>query len=388
MSNFLPRRLAPEVTRLSEYFPAVGIIGSRQVGKTTLALMVTENWQRPLLFLDLENPEHFASLRQPVLFLERYADHTVVLDEVQRMPELFPVLRVLIDKERRPGRFILLGSAAPELVRQASETLAGRIAYVELSPLTLDEAGSASTFETHWLRGGFPGSLLASDDAFSFDWRRNFVRTYLERDLPQLGIAADPVLVGRFWTMLAHLSGGLSNREKLAGSLSLHAQTVQKYLQLFESSFLLRSVFPFIPNVPKRLVKSPKLYLTDTGILHYLLAVSDWQALLSHPSLGNSWETYVVNQVAALMPGGYEMYFYRTHSGAEADLVLAKGGTPEVLAEIKFSTNPTLSKGFHISRLDLKTRRHFVICPVKNAFPLQQDVEVIGLRQLGLLFAD
>ncbi|MEK7255547.1 MAG: ATP-binding protein [Bacteroidota bacterium] len=386
MTNLLPRHLAPEVSRLSQYFPAVGIIGPRQVGKTTLARMVTEKWERPVLFLDLEDPEHFASLRQPMLFLERYSDHTVVLDEVQRMPEIFPVLRVLIDRDRQPGRFILLGSAAPELVRQSSETLAGRIAYVELSPLTLDEAGAEIGYEKHWLRGGFPGSLLAPDDAFSFDWRKNFVRTYLERDLPQLGISADPVLVGQFWTMLAHLSAGLANREKLVTSLSLHTQTVQKYLHLFEAAFLVRSVFPFIPNVPKRLVKTPKIYLRDTGILHYLLAIPGWQALLGHPSLGNSWETYVVNQVAALLPAGYEMYFYRTHSGAEADLVLAKGGVPEIMAEIKFSTSPVLSKGFHISRQDLQTQRHFVICPVKKPFPLQQEIEVIGLRNLEKMF--
>jgi hypothetical protein len=386
MEKLFVRRLAPEVVRLSQYFPVVGIIGPRQVGKTTLARMVMEGWRSPVLFLDLEDPEHFASLRQPMLFLERYANHTIVLDEVQRLPEIFPVLRVLIDKDRRPGRFILLGSAAPELVRQSSETLAGRIAYVELSPLTLDETAGELTYETHWLRGGFPDSLLAPDDQFSYDWRKNFIRTYLERDLLQLGIQADPVLVGRFWAMLAHLSGGLANRERLTASLSLHTQTVQKYLQLFESAFLVRTVYPFIPNIPKRLVKTPKIYLRDTGILHYLLSIPNWQALLSHPSLGSSWETYVVNQVAAILPTGYEMYFYRTHSGAEADLVLAKGGVPEVLLEIKFSTSPLLSRGYHISRQDLQTRRHFVVGPVKNPYPLQEEIEVIGLTQLGQLF--
>ncbi|MEY3367435.1 MAG: hypothetical protein RI973_590 [Bacteroidota bacterium] len=348
--------------------------------------MVVLNWDRPVLFLDLEDPEHFASLSQPMLFLERYADHTVVLDEVQRLPALFPVLRVLIDRDRRPGRFILLGSAAPEFVRQASESLAGRVAYLELPPLTLAEVSGVVDYQTHWLRGGFPGSLLAPDDAFSLEWRKNFVRTYLERDLPGIGIHSNPVQVGQFWTMLAHMSGNLSNTEKLAASLSLHAQTVRKYLHLFESAFLLRTVFPFIPNVPKRLVKSPKLYLRDTGILHYLLAISNWQSLLGNPALGSSWETYVVNEIAACMPADYQLYFYRTHAGAEADLVLAKGNVPQVLVEIKFSTSPVLGKGFHVSRQDLRTSRHFVVAPVKTPFPLQGEVEVVGLAQLSRLF--
>lgn len=386
--TLITRRLALEVPRLSAYFPAIGIIGPRQVGKTTLARMVTAHWNTPVLFLDLEDPEHFASLQQPLLFLERYPAHTIVLDEVQRMPGLFPALRVLIDRDRRPGRFILLGSASPDLIRQASESLAGRIAYLELQPFSLDELPEDMSMHDHWLRGGFPGSLLAPDDVFSLDWRKNFVRTYLERDLPQLGIAADPVLVGRLWTMLAHLSGGILSREKLVASLSLHSQTVQKYLHLFEAAFLIRSIPPFIPNVPKRLVKAPKIYLRDTGILHYHLGIQNWQALQGHPSLGNSWETYVVNQVVALLPDGYEMYFYRTHAGAEADLVLAKGGIPEILAEIKYSVTPKVSKGFHISKQDLATKRHFIICPVKRAYPLTGDIEVIGVGDIMKMFGD
>lgn len=387
MTKIFPRTLLPEAARLAQYFPAVAIIGPRQVGKTTLARMLTDDWHRPILFLDLEDPEHLASLRQPMLLLERYAAHTVVIDEVQRMPDLFPVLRVLIDRDRQAGRFILLGSAAPELIRQSSETLAGRIAYLELKPLSWAEVAGEVPYETHWLRGGFPDSLLAPDDVFSFDWRKNFVRTYLERDLLQLGISSDPIILGRFWSMLAHLSGGLVNRDKLAASLGLHTQTVQKYLRVFEAAFLVRMVFPFIPNVPKRLVKSPKVYLRDTGILHTLSAISSWQALLGHPALGNSWETYVVNQVAAILPPDYELYFYRTHGGAEADLVLARGGTPEMMLEIKFSSSPTLSSGFHISKQDLKTKHHFVICPIKKSFPLQEDVMAIGLDELAAMFA-
>ena len=386
MTKPITRRLALEVPRLGAYFPAIGIIGPRQVGKTTLAHMVTEHWKKPVLFLDLEDPEHFNSLQQPLLFLERYPEHTIVLDEVQRMPALFPALRVLIDRDRRPGRFILLGSASPDLIRQASESLAGRIAYLELQPFSLDELPENISMEEHWLRGGFPGSLMAPDDAFSLEWRKNFVRTYLERDLPQLGIAADPVSVGRLWAMLAHLSGGVLNKEKLVASLSLHAQTVQKYLHLFEAAFLVRSIPPFIPNVPKRLVKAPKIYLRDTGILHYHLAINNWQSLMGHPSLGNSWETYVVNQIGALLPNGYDMFFYRTHAGAEADLVLVKGGSPEILVEIKFSATPKVSKGFHISRQDLGTKRQFIICPVKRAYPLSPDIEVIGIGDITKIF--
>jgi uncharacterized protein len=386
MSKLISRHLTPEVIRLAQYFPVVGIIGPRQVGKTTIARFATSNWSKPILFLDLEDPEHVASLQQPMLFLERYVEHTVIIDEVQRMPELFPVLRVLIDRNRTPGRFILLGSAAPELVRQSSETLAGRIAYLELSPLSYSEISPEIDYETHWLRGGFPDSLLAPDDVFSLDWRKNFVQTYLERDLPLLGISADPVLLGRFWTMFAHNSGGLINWEKFSASLSLNKLTVQKYARLFESSFLIRSVFPFIPNIPKRLVKAPKIYLRDTGIMHYLMAIPNWQTLLGHPSLGGSWETYVVNQIASILPFGYEMYFYRTQSGLEADLVIAQGGVPEIMIEIKFSTNPAISKGFYISRQDLQTKRNFIVCPVKNHFPIQNDIEVIGLPHLKEIF--
>jgi uncharacterized protein len=386
MSALIERRLSVDITRLAEYFPIVGIVGPRQVGKTTLARVVMSTWPKPCLFLDLEDPEHLMSLQQPALFLERFADHTVVIDEVQRMPALFPVLRVLVDRKREPGRFILLGSAAPDLIRQSSESLAGRIAYVELSPLDWSEIAKEFDYSTHWLRGGFPGSLLAPDDALSRDWRKNFVQTYLDRDLPQFGISADPILLGRLWAMLAHFSGGLVSWEKFSKSLSINTQTLQKYIRLYESAFLVRTLPPYIPNIPKRLVKSPKIYLRDTGIMHYLMAIHDWATLLGHPALGASWETYIVNQVAAILPTGYDMFFFRTQAGAEADLVLTKGGIPDILIEIKFSSNPTLSKGFRISQTDLQTKKQFVICPIQNHFPLAEDVEAIGLSSLNLLF--
>lgn len=386
MKVFIPRSAEKAILNLTSYFPAVAVVGPRQVGKTSLVQAIRSKLSRPSVYLDLENPDDRIKLQNPALFLDTLADQTVILDEVQKLPDLFPVLRGIIDRDRKPGRFILLGSASPDLIRDSSESLAGRIAYHELLPFTFEEIGDRYDFRAHWFRGGFPESLLAPNDELARIWRQNFIRTYLERDLPLLGLSADPVLIGRLWRMTAHLSGNLLNMETLAGSLGIHGTTVRRYLDFLESAYLLRRLPPFSVNLKKRLVKSPKIYIRDTGILHQLLGITSFFDLSGHPGLGASWETYVLEQIMAVLPDWAEIYFYRTHSGTEADLVIARAGKPEVLVEIKYSTTPKLSKGFHIAAKDLDTKGHFIICPVEEGYPLSKEIRVISYREIGELF--
>lgn len=385
-NNYIPRIAEAEILKLISYFPAVAVVGPRQVGKTSLVKAIRSQLDKPSVYLDLENPGDLAKLNNPSLFLDTLSGQTVILDEVQKAPELFPELRGIIDRDRKPGRFILLGSASPDLIRDASESLAGRIAYHELKPFYWDEIHSLTDHRTHWFRGGFPPSLLAPNDELAGLWRRNFIKTYLERDLPLLGLNADPILTGRLWQMVAHLSGNLLNMEALSGSLGIHGTTVRKYLDFFESAYLVRRLQPFFTNLKKRLVKTPKIYIRDTGILHQLLGIPSLFELAGHPMLGASWETYVIEQIAAILPDWAELYFYRTHQGTEADLVITKGGEPEILVEIKYSSTPILSRGSHIAREDLKTQKHFVICPIESGFPLSEDVNAIGINELSNLF--
>lgn len=385
-TNYVPRIAEAEILKLASYFPVVAVVGPRQVGKTSLVKAIRSKLEKPSVYLDLENPDDQAKLNNPSLFLNPLSDQTVILDEVQKLPLLFPVLRGIIDYDRKPGRFILLGSASPDLIRDTSESLAGRIAYHELKPFYWDEVRFLTDYRTHWLRGGFPPSLLAPSDEYARLWRQNFIKTYLERDLALLGLKADPILTGRLWQMCAHLSGSLLNMESLSSSLGIHGTTVRKYLDFFESAYLIRRLSPYFINLKKRLVKTPKIYIRDTGILHQLLGIPSHFDLAGHPKLGASWETYVIEQIAAILPDWAEMYFYRTHQGTEADLVITRGGQPEILVEIKYTTTPKLSKGFHIAQIDLKTQKQFVVCPVETGFPLSEKVKVIGFNEFNSLF--
>lgn len=388
MNNYIPRIAEQRILKLASYFPAVAVVGPRQVGKTSLVQAIRTQLPKNSLYLDLENPDDRVKLQNPSLFLDPLADQTVILDEVQKMPDLFPVLRGIIDRKRQAGRFILLGSASPDLIRDSSESLAGRISYYELLPLSFEEVRHGHDFRTHWFRGGFPESLLAPDDELSRIWRQNFIRTYLERDLPLLGLSADPVLIGKLWRMLAHLSGNLLNMETLSGSLGIHGATVRRYLDFMESAYLVRRLPPFSANLKKRLVKTPKIYLRDTGILHQLLGIGSFFDLSGHPALGASWENYVIEQIAAVLPEWAELYFYRTHDGTEADLVIACAGQPEILVKVKYTTTPKPSKGFHIAAADLGTKRHFLLCPVEEGYPLSETIQVLGFGQIANLFQD
>lgn len=379
---YLQRKAEKEILDLAAYFPAVVIVGPRQVGKTSLSRHIANQLPHPSIYIDLELPEERSLLSEPTLFLEQHRNETVILDEVQRLPELFPVLRGLIDRDRRPGRFILLGSAAPELIRDSSESLAGRVAYYEMQPFFHAEVPQID-YRVHWQRGGFPESLLAPDDRRSTQWRQNFIQTYLERDLPLLGLRADPIVIGKLWTMLAHNHGQLLNVEALSNALGLASNTIRKYMDFLESAYLIRRIQPFYTNIGKRLVKSPKVYIRDTGLLHSLLGIPDFDRLQRQPILGSSWEGYVLQEIAGMLEVTDQLYFYRTNSGTEADAVIVRGGAPILLFEIKYSTAPIPSKGFYIAQNDLGTTRNYVVYPLERDYPLNAQTQVIGFNNIS-----
>lgn len=382
-----PRRIQLELERRLAEVPAVVLLGPRQVGKTTLALAVAE--KRDALYLDLESEADRAKLAEPELYLSGHLDRLVVLDEVHRTPGLFPVLRGLIDRARRAGRrhglYLLLGSAALDLLRQSGETLAGRVSYLALDPFDVLEVGDTPTaLDRLWLRGGFPESFLAPDDLTSFRWREDFLRSYLERDIPQFGrrIAADRLR--RLWTMLAHLQGGLLNVAQLARNLGVDAKTAAGYLDLLIDLLLLRRLPPWHANLGKRLVRSPKVYLRDSGLVHALLAVRDREALLSHPIVGASWEGFVIeNLLNVAASAGIQGYFYRTSGGAEIDLLLAHPDGRLWAVEIKRSLAPRPERGFHSACADLAPERCFLVYPGTETYPVGEGIEAIPLRALA-----
>lgn len=377
----ITRRCLTEIEHSLTEFPAVVLLGPRQAGKTTLARILAN--ERPgSLYLDLERPSDLAKLADPELFLSRYADQFIVLDEIQRQPELFAVLRALIDERRRPGRFLLLGSASPQLLRQASESLAGRISFHELAPFDVSEIQpSHIELQNLWLRGGYPLSWLAKSDAASFAWRESFIATHLERDIPSFGIRIPGTTLHRFWQMLAHLHGQLWNASRLAAGFGVSAPTVQHYLDILEATYMLRRLPPLQANLGKRLVKSPKVYLRDSGLLHALLGITNLNDLAGHPVVGASWEGWVVEQIAQLIGSQWQLSFYRTASGAEIDII-AESGKRKIGFEIKFSSAPTPSKGFWLAMHDLKLAQAYIIAPVISGYPLAPNVEVVPAREL------
>jgi len=383
-AGWIPRLQDPLLRRRLEQFPAVALLGPRQVGKTTLALQLAAT--TPSLYLDLEASADLARISEPSLFLQRHADKLVILDEVQRLPGLFAELRGLIDAGRRQGqangRFLLLGSASVELIRQSSESLAGRIAFLELGGLHALELG-ADALDKLWIRGGFPGSTLAATDGDSAEWRRQFIRTYLERDIPQLGPRVPAETLRRFWTMLAHGQGSLPNAAELGRSLGVDGKTVGRYLDLLVDLLLVRRLPPLLANVGKRLVRSPKVLVRDSGLVHTLLGLGDADAVLGHPVAGASWEGFVIETLLAVAPQGCQGWFYRTAAGAEIDLVLEWSPQRRWAIEVKRSLSPRLGKGFHQARADLQPERTFVVTPSATGYPLAAGVEVMGLAELA-----
>ena len=377
------RQLLPRILDELQHSPAVALLGPRQSGKTTLALEAARSM--PSIYLDLESERDRAKLAQPELYLSDHLDKLVILDEVHRTPHLFPVLRGLIDQARssgrRAGQYLLLGSAALELLQQSGETLAGRIAYLELGPLNLLETGAAQ-LDVLWLRGGFPESLTASANARSLRWRQNFIRSYLERDIPQFGprIAADTLR--RFWTMLAHHQGGLLNVAHLARNIGVDAKTAQSYIDLLCALLLVRRLPPWHTNLNKRLVKSPKVYVRDSGLVHALLDIESKETLLSHMVLGASWEGFVIESLLGCAPDNVQAYFYRTSGGAEVDLLLAWPGGDIWAIEVKRSLTPKVERGFHAACEDLSPKRKLVVYPGVESFPMGHDILAMPLAAL------
>ncbi len=372
-----------DLIEILDFFPAIGIVGPRQVGKTTLAKYISKHLTKDSIYLDLENPRDLAKLEDPVLFFESHADKCVILDEIQVRKDLFPILRSMIDMNRVSGRFILLGSASPELIRNTAESLAGRIHYQELSPflwLEIVSNNSKLTMQDHWLRGGFPNSLLANSDKQSIQWRTSFIRTYIERDLPLLGLNASPEQLSRLWQMIGHLHGQLLNYDSLSKSLGNKGPTIKKYIHFLKEAFLIRLLEPYHFNTKKRLVKSPKIYIRDSGLAHQVLRINNYGDLFGHPACGASWEAYVIEQIAQGLSADYEVYFYRTHQGAELDLLITKSYQPVMGIEIKFSSAPEISQGLQICMDDLKLSKSYVITPDSAFFKLSESIDVCSLE--------
>ena len=370
-------------TRLRELLrtsPVVAILGARQVGKTTLARRIARSWPGGATFFDLEDPADVARLQDPMLALSPRRG-LVVLDEVQRRPDLFPALRVLADRPRRPARFLVLGSASPGMLRQSSESLAGRIAFHELPGFSLEETG-ATRGERLWLRGGFPLSYLARSEDRSRSWRRDFVRTFLERDLPQLGVQIPSATLERFWAMLAHYHGQVWNSSEFARSFGVSDVTVRKYLDLLTATFVVRQLRPWSENLGKRQVKSPKVYLTDTGLLHSLLGVQSKADLERHPKVGASWEGFALGSVVDRLRARWdECYFWATHAGAEIDLLVVRGRT-RLGFEIKRTTAPSVTRSMHSALGDLGLKRLDVIHAGAHTFPLAPRIRAVAFDRL------
>jgi len=378
----LKRRYQAEVDSALARQAAVALLGPRHAGKTTLALEVAET--RPSVYLDLESPQDRAKLAEPELYFAQHPDELIILDEIHRAPEIFQTLRGVIDRARRKGKrtglFLLLGSAAIDLLRQPGETLAGRIEYVNMSPLDGLEVGAeAATQERLWLRGGFPDSFLAASDEDSFRLRQSFIRMYLERDVQQLGPRVPAETLHRLWTMLAHNQAATLNASRLAAALDLSSPTIARYIDLLTDLLLVRRLPPLRVTAGKRLVRSPKVYVRDSGIVHALLGLQTFDDLLGHPVSGASWEGFVLESLLSAAPSSSAASFYRTAAGAEMDLVLDLGGRAGRWAiEITRGLAPTLSKGFHNARADLEPRKTFVVYSGTERYPLAEGVEAIG----------
>jgi hypothetical protein len=377
----IPRLVYSDLRDCLAEFPAVAILGPRQVGKTTLAKQLAAESGKSAIYLDLERPSDREKLGDAETYLSNHNDKCVIIDEVQTLPHLYATLRPLIDEHRVPGRFLLLGSASPALVKGVSESLAGRVAYVELGQINISEALQYGIpMDKHWFRGGFPEALLATSNKQFNRWSEYFVRSYVERDMEFIfGVEFSQPVLRNLWNMLAHLNGTVLNKDSLARSLGITSPTVSRYLDYMEGAFLVNRLPAWFVNAKKRLVKSPKIYLRCSGLVHQLVGLNDFEQLQGHPVVGGSWEGYVVEQIQQLKSVGIALFYYRTQNGAEADIVLVKGITPIACIEIKYSNAPQISAGFYTSIADLKTKHNFVITPATETYPLKDKIMVCNL---------
>jgi len=374
MHGYKKRIILNSMIKRLQANPAVALLGARQVGKSTLAEMLMDAFP-DAIYVDLERPSDRNKLTNAEAFFQQFNDKMICLDEIQRAPELFAVLRGVIDRNKKNGQFLLLGSASRDLIQQSSESLAGRIAYLEVTPFTREECKDLDINQL-WLRGGYPRSLLTSDDESSFQWREDYIRTFLERDIPQLGFHVPANTLARFWRMLAHTHGQILNASKLAGSMGVSAHTIRNYIDLLEQTFVVRGLKPWAGNTKKRLIKSPKVYIRDSGLLHALLDIESMEQLFSHPVYGTSYEGLVIENLLSQLPR-WQASYYRTSNGAEIDLVLEKG-MQRIAIEIKSSTCPKLSKGNWSAFESLHADACYVVAAVDSPYPLSDKVQVLN----------
>ncbi len=356
--------------------PAVALLGARQVGKSTLAGMIMENFA-DAIYLDLERPADLNKLHDPEAFFHQFRSQLICLDEIQRVPEIFSILRGIIDRNKRNAQFLILGSASRDLIRQSSESLAGRLSFIEITPFTQPEIPFIES-SMFWLRGGYPRSILADEEEASIQWREDYIRTFLERDIPQLGFQIPANTLSRFWRMIAHCHGQVLNSSKLADSMGVSSHTIRKYIDLLTQTFVLRVLPPFATNIKKRLIKSPKIYIRDSGLLHSLLGIETMEELFANPAYGASYEGFIIENIVSLLPR-WQASFFRTSNGAEIDLILTKG-QKTIAIEIKSSTSPKLSKGFWNSIETINPDLIRVIAPVAEQYPLAKNVLVNPLH--------
>ena len=382
MQAYISRKaLQKRLKELIKNYPAVAILGARQVGKSTLAKQVLKSWKNSI-YLDLQLPKDSNQLSDPEAFFEFNKDQLICLDEIQYKPQLFKILRGVIDQRQRKAQFLILGSAGRDLIKQGSETLAGRIAFLDINPFNIQELGGkkldGKNFYQHWLRGGYPLSYLSKNDRLSLEWRHNYIRTFLERDIPQLGFNIPAKTLERLWKILAHSQGQTLNNSKIAEVLGKSSHTIRNYIDLLEQTFILKTLPPYIRNTKKRIIKSPKVYIRDTGLLHALMGIENNNELFGHPIYGSSFESYVIENLCVNLKN-WNPYFYRTQAGAEIDLVLEKANTLLAI-EIKSSSSPKVSRGFWSGIEDIKATKKYIIAPVKKPYPIQKGIIVSNVQ--------
>jgi hypothetical protein len=370
----LTRKIAPAFEEYLKIFPATGIIGPRQVGKTTLVKEFAS--QKELFYLDLEDSSDREKLVDATFYFDQFPERNFILDEIQFMPQLFNELRGIIDSNRRPGRFVVIGSASPDIIRVSSESLAGRIGYLELTPFSLAEVDSTSKL---WVRGGFPLAYLADTDRISSLWRNNFMSTYIQRDLGLLGLQTDVQIMDRFWRMLATSQGNLLNTESFARSLDVSRPTILRFLHFLEGAFMIRMLRPWYVNTNKRLVKSPKVYIRDSGLLHSLLGLQTFESVINHVQMGASWEGFVIEQIIHNLERSIQPWFYRTQQGAECDILLERNGKVIAAIEIKHGSSPKASKGFRVAIQDTGASAAYIIGNADNTFKIDDTITITNL---------
>ena len=392
----IPRILKNDLIKALKAMPAVALLGPRQVGKTTLALEIAKsNIDKKISYLDLELDTDSAKLEDAEGFLRRFENQLLIVDEVQRKPDLFRVLRGLIDVRKRCGeknaQFLLLGSASRDLLQQSSETLAGRIRYLELKPFSIPEIHATDPLgfnpEKLWFRGGFPESYLAASDEESWNWRSDFISSYVERDIPQMGLKIPATRMRRFWTMLSHLHGQQVNFSNLGKSLEVSHTTIRSYLDILTDLYMVRQIQPWAGNTKKRLVKSPKIYIRDTGLLHRLLGISDYDDLLGHPIVGHSWEGFIAENIIENLSDKWQYSYYRSSNQAEIDLVLEKSGGQIWAVEIKRTAAPKIKSGFHTACQDIRATKKFIVYPGIERFPMSNNTEALGIVEFLKILA-